>query len=141
MCVAHLQRTTDADVDQDIALAKALSAHSPSVQDVSDTALKHGVDLILGGHDHLYFVTKGVSSWKGYDVSEEVLGAEDDKGDVLIIKSGTDFRDLSEFTLELEDTSEGSVRRKLVKAISGTSLKHIAPTIIPTHSLLIRCSP
>lgn len=48
-----------------------------------------------------------------------MLGAEHDEGDVLIVKSGTDFRDLSEFTLELEDTPEGSVRRKLIKGIRG----------------------
>ena len=51
-----------------------------------------------------------------------MLGAEADEGDVLIVKSGTDFRDLSEFTLELEDTPEGSVRRKLIKSIHGMSL-------------------
>ena len=100
-------------------MAKALSAHSPAVQDANETASKHGIDIILGGHDHLYFISKGVTSWEGYDISEEVLGAEDDKGDVLIVKSGTDFRDLSEFTLELEDTPEGSVRRKLIKRICG----------------------
>lgn len=54
-------------------------------------------------------------------MNEEVLGAEADEGDVLIVKSGTDFRDLSEFTLELEDTPEGSVRRKLIKSIHGMS--------------------
>ncbi len=60
-----------------------------------------------------------MTSWEGYDVNEKVLGAEADEGDVLIVKSGTDFRDLSEFTLELEDTPEGSVRKKLVKSIRG----------------------
>ena len=110
-------------MQQDVALAKALGAHSPSVQDANDTASKHGVDLILGGHDHLYFVTKGVTAWEGYDVNQEVLGAEDDKGDVLIIKSGTDFRDLSEFTLDLEDTAQGSVRTKLIKGIRGACMR------------------
>lgn len=55
-------------------------------------------------------------------MNEHVLGAEADEGDVLIVKSGTDFRDLSEFVLELEDTPEGSVRRKLVKGIRGKRL-------------------
>lgn len=102
-------------------MAKALSTHSPAVQDENATASKHGVDIILGGHDHLYYISKGVTSWTGYDTNEVVLGAEEDEGDVLIVKSGTDFRDLSEFTLELEDTPPGSVRRKLIKAIRGTS--------------------
>lgn len=73
----------------------------------------------MGGHDHLYYISKGVTTWEGYDVNEEVLGAEKDDGDVLIVKSGTDFRDLSEFTLELEDTPQGSVRKKLIKSIRG----------------------
>ena len=104
---------------QDIKLAKALNAHSPAVQDEKMTATLHGVDLLLGGHDHLYYVSKGVTSWEGYDVNEEVLGGEEDHGDVLVVKSGTDFRDLSEFTLELEDTPAGSVRTKLIKKMNG----------------------
>lgn len=81
----------------------------------------HGADLILGGHDHLYYASKGVTFWENYDVNQEVLGAEEDKGDILVVKSGTDFRDLSEITVELEDTPEGSVRRKVIKGIRGQS--------------------
>ena len=108
-----------------------MSAHSPAVQDAQATASKHGVDIILGGHDHLYYISKGVTSWDGYDVHEKVLGAANDEGDVLIVKSGTDFRDLSEFVLELEDTVEGSVRKKLIKRIRG---KLRTPTIIEFYS-------
>lgn len=106
---------------QDITLAKALLALSPSAQSKSksEIASSHGVDILLGGHDHLYYVSKGVTSWDGYDVKEPVLGAENDEGDVLLIKSGTDFRDLSEFTLELKDTSAGNVRRKVIERIVG----------------------
>jgi hypothetical protein len=50
---------------------------------------------------------------------QDVLGAENDFGDVLVLKSGSDFRDLSEFTLELEDTPPGSVRKKIIKRITG----------------------
>lgn len=50
---------------------------------------------------------------------QNVLGAENDLGDVLVLKSGSDFRDLSEFTLELEDTPPGSVRKKIIKRIDG----------------------
>jgi 2',3'-cyclic-nucleotide 2'-phosphodiesterase (5'-nucleotidase family) len=81
----------------------------------------HGVDLLLGGHDHLYYVSKGVTAWEDFDVTKTVLGAEGDLGDVLVIKSGTDFRDLSEFTLELDDTPSMSVRRKVIKGIRGGS--------------------
>ncbi|CAL1704058.1 unnamed protein product [Somion occarium] len=110
---------THARIPNDIQFAKSLAAHSPAVQDSQSTASTHGVDIVLGGHDHLYYISKGVTSWDGYDVNEKVLGAEQDEGDILIVKSGTDFRDLSEFVLELEDTPEGSVRRKLIKGIRG----------------------
>ncbi|KZP23681.1 Metallo-dependent phosphatase [Athelia psychrophila] len=110
---------THARVPNDIALAKAVLALSPSAQAKTDITSSHGVDILLGGHDHLYYVSKGVTSWEGYDVTEEVLGAEKDQGDVLLVKSGTDFRDLSELTLELQDTPAGSVRRKVIKQIVG----------------------
>ncbi|THH33893.1 hypothetical protein EUX98_g299 [Antrodiella citrinella] len=111
---------THARIPNDIQFAKALAAHSPAVQESKSTATMHGVDIILGGHDHLYYISKGVTSWDGYDVNEHVLGAEQDEGDILIVKSGTDFRDLSEFVLELQDTPEGSVRNKLIKGIRGS---------------------
>jgi 5'-nucleotidase len=63
-----------------------------------------------------------VTSWENYDASRGCLGSEGDKGDVLVIKSGTDFRDLSSIDLELEDvptTTHGAVRRKLIKSIKG----------------------
>ncbi|TCD68923.1 hypothetical protein EIP91_009474 [Steccherinum ochraceum] len=113
---------THARIPNDIQFAKTLAAHSPSVQDANSTASTHGVDLLLGGHDHLYYISKGVTAWEGYDVNEPVLGAEQDEGDVLVVKSGTDFRDLSEFVLVLEDTPEGSVRRKVIKGIRGKRL-------------------
>ena len=63
-----------------------------------------------------------MKSWEGYDVNQECLGAEGDKGDILVIKSGTDFRELTSIDLELEDVPEntdGVVRRKLIKSIKG----------------------
>lgn len=36
-----------------------------------------------------------------------------------LIKSGTDFRDLSEASLTLQDTPEGSVRRKVITSLTG----------------------
>ena len=96
-------------------------AYSPAFQKEQAIASEHGVDLLLGGHDHLYYVSKGCS-WEGYDVNEEVLGAEDDIGDVLLVKSGTDFRDFSEIDLDLEQTPPGSIRRMVIKRIKGNSL-------------------
>ncbi|KAG6910928.1 hypothetical protein DXG01_006611 [Tephrocybe rancida] len=110
---------THSRVPNDISLAKSLLASSPSAQEAYPVFLSHGVDILLGGHDHLYFVSKGVSSWEGYDLQEAVLGAEEDHGDVLVVKSGSDFRDLSELKLELENTPPGSVRRKVIKRITG----------------------
>jgi 5'-nucleotidase len=77
------------------------------------------VDIILGGHDHLYFVARGVDEWHNYDLSEPVLGAEEDNGDALVVKSGTDFRDLSEIWLDLQSTPEGSIRKKLISRVIG----------------------
>ena len=105
-------------VYQDIQLAKTVNALSPSSQ-TEAFADAHGADIILGGHDHLYYISKGVTSWEGYDINQEVLGGEQDKGDVLIVKSGTDFRDLSEFRIALEDTPAGSVRRKIIRSVKG----------------------
>ncbi|KAJ3515958.1 hypothetical protein NLJ89_g1419 [Agrocybe chaxingu] len=107
------------DINFDIDLAKELFALSPSGQSTTPIASEHGVDLILGGHDHLYFVGRGVTSWDGFDVNEKVLGAESDAGDVLVIKSGSDFRDLSEINLELIATPEGSARRRVISKITG----------------------
>ncbi|KAG6379246.1 5'-nucleotidase [Boletus reticuloceps] len=110
---------THARVPNDIKLAKDLLALSPSAQKARPIAGEHGVDIILGGHDHLYFVSKGVTAWEGYDVSIPSIGSQEDNGDILVVKSGTDFRELSELTLELEDTPPGSVRKKMIKAIHG----------------------
>ncbi|KAI0306747.1 Metallo-dependent phosphatase [Multifurca ochricompacta] len=105
--------------NQDIQLAKRLLALTPSSQSSSDIANEHGVDIILGGHDHLYFVGRGVNKWDNYSLSDHVLGAEEDNGDALIVKSGTDFRDLSEIWLELKNAPEGSIRRKLISRATG----------------------
>ncbi|OSD02817.1 Metallo-dependent phosphatase [Trametes coccinea BRFM310] len=110
---------THARVPNDIALAKKVNALSPSAQGTKSIDDLHGVDVIFGGHDHLYYISKGVTSWENFDLDQEILGAEEDHGDVLVIKSGTDFRDLSEVTLELADTPPGSVRRKVIKEIRG----------------------
>lgn len=104
---------------QDIGLAKKVNALSPSAQEKTPIYNRHGADIIFGGHDHLYYVSKGVTFWENYDLNQEVLGGEQDHGDVLVIKSGTDFRDVSDLKLELADTPEGSIRRKVIKTIKG----------------------
>ncbi|KAF9459374.1 Metallo-dependent phosphatase-like protein [Collybia nuda] len=119
---------THSRIPNDIQLARNLLALSPYGQTQLQIGSSHGVDLVLGGHDHLYYVSKGVSAWENFDVNEEVLGAENDHGDILIVKSGTDFRDLSALTLDLYDAPSGSIRKKLIKRITGT--RH---TITPSY--------
>jgi len=100
-------------------LAKKLLALTPSAQKSRDISNEHGVDILLGGHDHFYFVGRGADAWEGYDLAGEVLGAEADVGDVLVVKSGTDFRELSEVTLELGDIPQGHIRSKVIKKVTG----------------------
>jgi hypothetical protein len=71
-------------------------------------------------------VGRGVDEWDNYNLSDDVLGAEEDKGDVLVIKSGTDFRDISEICLELKDSSEGSIRKKLINKVTGKRIPYRA---------------
>lgn len=50
--------------------------------------------------------------------------AADDRGDVLIVKSGTDFQDLSDISITLKDTPSGSVRKKVISEITGESIEY-----------------
>ncbi|KAF9259288.1 Metallo-dependent phosphatase [Marasmius fiardii PR-910] len=110
---------THSRVPNDIKLAKALFALSPSAQATKNIASEQGVDILLGGHDHIYWITKGVKVWDGYDTQKSLPDAVDDQGDVLVIKSGTDYRDLSEIILTLVDTPAGSIRKKVIQDIRG----------------------
>lgn len=104
---------------QDINLAKEVFALTPSQQKERPIEGEHGVDILFGGHDHLYYISKGVDHWDGFEVTKPTLGAEADEGDVLVVKSGSDFKDLSELQLILRDTAEGSVRRKVISEVRG----------------------
>ena len=67
----------------------------------------------------MYWISKGVTAWKNYDLNSPQPDAADDKGDVLVVKSGTDFQDLSEIVLTLQDTPPGSIRKKIIKEMKG----------------------
>ncbi|KAG9095183.1 hypothetical protein FS749_010910 [Ceratobasidium sp. UAMH 11750] len=121
---------THARLPNDIKLAKAVMAHS---QMSSDAVNSHGADVLFGGHDHMYYIGRGAASWDNYDLGSTCLGSEEDDG-VFLVKSGTDFRDLSEMTLELEDAPEGSIRRKIVKSIRGAR-RAVQPDMSPSYSL------
>ncbi|KXN90361.1 putative 5'-nucleotidase [Leucoagaricus sp. SymC.cos] len=103
----------------DIKLAQELGALSTSGQVVRDIKSEQGVDLILGGHDHIYWISKGVNGWENFDVNAQQHSAAEDLGDTLIVKSGTDYQDLSEISLVLEDTPTGSIRKKIIQEIKG----------------------
>lgn len=107
---------THARVPNDIKLAQALGARTSKAN--PEIVNTHGVDIIFGGHDHLYYVAKGATSWQNYDLQHKVLGADNDDG-VLVVKSGTDFRDLSEMTIELVDSAPNSIRSKTISSITG----------------------
>ncbi|KAF7971749.1 hypothetical protein HWV62_20003 [Athelia sp. TMB] len=122
---------THASLSSDLTLARELNALAPAAQDALDEAAKsssttepfcqtHGLDIIFGGHDHFYYVSKGISTW---DNRHGESGRENEGEGVLVVKSGTNFYDLSDLTLNLEDTPEGSVRRKVIRGIKG---EHIA---------------
>ncbi|TFK74392.1 Metallo-dependent phosphatase [Pluteus cervinus] len=114
---------THSRFQDDIKVAEALYALSPEAQTKTDVASQHGVDLILGGHDHVYWISKGLGSWKGYDIHQAVRGTETDRGNTLIVKSGADFEELSEMTLTLKDTPPGSIRTKIIESIEG--IRHV----------------
>ncbi|KAJ8502019.1 hypothetical protein ONZ45_g11924 [Pleurotus djamor] len=110
---------THCRIPNDIKLARDLGALSPSAQNTTNIANTQGVDILLGGHDHVYWISKGVTAWEGYDLKASPPDAKDDNGDVLIVKSGTDYQDISEVILTVQDTPPGSVRKKVVQEIRG----------------------
>ncbi|TXT08774.1 hypothetical protein VHUM_02902 [Vanrija humicola] len=79
---------------------------------------EHGVDLIIGGHDHVYYIGKGAASWEGYVGNRGASGTQDDHGS-HIIKSGTDFRDLSSAVLGLSAPNPNAIRRRTIASLTG----------------------
>ncbi|WWC64228.1 uncharacterized protein I303_106837 [Kwoniella dejecticola CBS 10117] len=108
---------THCRVPNDIRLCNELGA----VAGKDGVENEHGVDLLIGGHDHIYYIGKGHTSWEGYSGRHDAPGTTEDKG-VRLIKSGTDFRDLTSAELVLTPTKEGSVRRHLITELKGKHL-------------------
>lgn len=68
---------THSRVNNDIALARDTGA--VGWKD-GETARAHGLDLILGGHDHMYYVGRGAAAaWDGWDRPDEMPGTEADE--------------------------------------------------------------
>lgn len=104
---------THCRLPNDLALAKAVGAVAHSDPN------SHGVDLILGGHDHVYYVGRGVDKFEGSEFDRDMPGSEADSS-ALLVKSGTDFHDLSEISLTLSAPHpEGAVRRRTIEEVKG----------------------
>ncbi|PWN53887.1 Metallo-dependent phosphatase [Violaceomyces palustris] len=74
-----------------------------------------GIDLVLGGHDHVYYVSKGASKFEGESFVVDAGTEMDEK--TMIVKSGTDFRDLSEITLNISEATDGKIRRRVIESM------------------------
>ncbi|CAG8514973.1 1413_t:CDS:2 [Paraglomus occultum] len=72
------------------------------------------IDLMLGGHDHFYYVGKGCEMKDGW-TRQSIDGDQEDDG-VKLVKSGTDFRELS--IVECEIGESGG--RKVIKKVEVT---------------------
>ncbi|CAE6496176.1 unnamed protein product [Rhizoctonia solani] len=113
---------------EDVALAKQVNCYTADGYSklgkgkLEDTP---GVDLILGGHDHVYFLGKGVELEHTVGIPKQIQDPLPADDGVLIIKSGTDFEELSECAIEVEDRNDGKVRKKVIKSVKVT--RHCDP--------------
>ncbi|KAI8978565.1 Metallo-dependent phosphatase-like protein [Pilobolus umbonatus] len=73
---------------------------------------KEEIDLVLGGHDHFYFISKSIPIVGEHWTREQNLDdvgfdpEEEEEEGVRVVKSGTDFRELSYLKLEINDTGD-----------------------------------
>jgi 5'-nucleotidase len=110
IAITHCRLPNDIDLANDLGATKGASSED------------HGVDLVLGGHDHTYYIGRGIDEYSGEEWHTDLPGLEKDK-DCFIVKSGTDFHDLSEITLEISEPEEGSAaRRRRIVGASGESI-------------------
>ncbi|ODN74799.1 hypothetical protein L202_07114 [Cryptococcus amylolentus CBS 6039] len=114
---------THCRVPNDIKLANELGA----VAGKAGLENEHGVDLIIGGHDHVsQTIGQGASSWEGYSGRKGAPGTLEDTS-CLIMKNGTDFRDLTSASLELTPSPPGSIRKHLITSLTGRH-HYVLPT-------------
>ncbi|CAG8554798.1 1270_t:CDS:2 [Cetraspora pellucida] len=85
---------------------------------------KNDIDLILGGHDHFYYIGKGcdvINGWTRDETIEESIEESKDDDGVRVVKSGTDFRELSIIELDIDEiTNEEGRTHKRIKTITVT---------------------
>ncbi|KAF0488042.1 Metallo-dependent phosphatase [Gigaspora margarita] len=85
---------------------------------------KDDIDLILGGHDHFFYIGKGcdvINGWTREAKGNDGWTGKEDVGDdgARLVKSGADFRELSIVELDIdENTNEGRTLKR-IKNITG----------------------
>ncbi|WFD29911.1 hypothetical protein MSPP1_000925 [Malassezia sp. CBS 17886] len=100
---------THCRLPNDVVLANALGAVA------QPDPTRHGVDLVLGGHDHVYYVGRGVQTYEGSPFDRDMAGSADDQSTYLV-KSGADFHDLSEIAVQLSAPHAApAVRRRTIE--------------------------
>lgn len=104
VALTHCRLPNDIDLANDLGATKDAASS------------EHGVDIVLGGHDHTYYIGNGVDTYEGEDWQTDLPGKEKDKS-CLLVKSGTDFHDLSEIELQVSDPVEGVARRRRIVAV------------------------
>lgn len=73
----------------------------------------HSYNLFLG-HDHFYYVSQGFPEDSWDEKRQGASKREAEGAGLLILKSGTNFYDMSELTVELSDGKGANVKRKKV---------------------------
>ncbi|KAH7335886.1 Metallo-dependent phosphatase-like protein [Rhizoctonia solani] len=110
---------THAEHDEDIKLGRAVNAYpldkKPNLMHLE------GVDAIFGGHNHEYFLGNGVKLQEGSqlpkDQSKDIHELDDG---LLIVKSGYDFRDLSQVKLKLVKQPKDARRKYVIQSLKVT---------------------
>lgn len=107
-----------------------------TISTISERVRNHGRVMLVIGMVMAWTQTRESGQWAPFHRASSISSQADTS--LRLIKSGTDFRDLSSASLELTDTPPKSVRRKLVSSLTG---KHhyilpSSPSSKPVEELL-----
>ncbi|KDN36889.1 hypothetical protein RSAG8_10508, partial [Rhizoctonia solani AG-8 WAC10335] len=108
---------THASHEEDVTLGRYVNAYPSTHKDGLEDM--EGVDAILGGHIHEYFLGHGVQPENGSEIPGSNKPQEGDNG-LLIVKSNYDFKDLTELKFELVKQPEGKRRKYVVRSLKAT---------------------
>ncbi|KAG9121054.1 hypothetical protein FRC07_003156 [Ceratobasidium sp. 392] len=98
---------THAEHEEDIKLAREVGAYPANCQAENIPV----IDIIFGGHNHNYYLGNGVKLVGESTDAQEVKpyrSCDNGDKDLLIIKSGTDFYDLSKVEITVDTIATGS---------------------------------